>query len=302
MASSSRRSAIEALLLLPVVAGSALGCRGASDDRSPVLVLSSDAPAPQVALDSAAVRLALGSLGQNTLDELADLLDEALTTLEARANPLLMDVLGADHRDRWKASVAWLLPMLNAAREFVRGAWSSSDGLSVRVERPGSARGGRAIPAWGAGRTGEGTDQRARFLAWPVSHARLVRAPDSQTRERLATLLREQVARPEAMTGLVLDHASLAGTRHFDGIERIVRDRRALLARAGGDPTVAGLATLADPGEPRRVASWLDLSVRELLVVPRLSALARDREFGQYVMRVAGGVDPRVFIANRAPG
>lgn len=302
MAWSSRRNAVEALLLLPLVAGATLGCRGTAREHGPVLVLSSSAPAPDEALDAATVKLALGSLAPNALDELVDLLDEGLTALETKANPLLIDVLDGDHRDRWAASVARFLPMLNAAREFVRGAWSSSDGLSVRVERRGDVRGGRTIPAWPAAGAGERTDQRARFLAWPVSYARLLQAPDPLTCERLAGLLREQASRPEAMTGLVLDQASLAGTRRFDELARVVRDRRRLLARAKGDPAVAGLATLVDPGEPRRVAGWLDLSPRELLVVPRLSALARDREFGQYVMRVAGAVDPRVTIANRVPG
>ncbi len=299
MDSSSRRSAIEALLVLPFVAGSELGCRPAPPAAEPVLVVSDGAPAPAGPPDAAAVRLALSSLSGETVAELADLLDETLTALEARGNPLLIDLLGSEHQARWRASAAWLLPVVNAARSFVRGSWAASDGWSVRVERPGTSPGARAIPAWAAGDDGDRTVLRARFLAWPVTRARLLRAPDPQVRAQVAARLSKELPRAETLTGLVLDLAALEGTRRFDALEQLLREKRTLLKRAGGDSIIADLATVGDRNDPRRTATWLDLSARELLVVPRLSALARDREFEQGLMRLAHTVDARVTIVNR---
>ena len=123
--------------------------------------------------------------------------------------------------------------------------------------------------------------ERARFAAWPVSRAIRLGTGGSGERDRVAAKLRESVPSAWSPIALVVD-ADLCARRSEPGelgdLVRLCRARRRLLsAAAAKEPLAASLASLGtEPGGP--LLPWLSLAGGDLLIVPRLGALARPEE------------------------
>lgn len=249
-----------------------------------------------------ALWLVLGSLARETLDATLADVAELLDGVEARELPLGLDLTEAPPKVIAGRLRRALLPSWTSARTLVQGVWSASDrSLSVRLARPGERPNeGITAPAWADGER-SGLAARARFLSWPVSSAVLVDAGTPQYAARLAARLRAEVVRKDALIALVLDGAvqridtNSLGEAELQRRELELRlrrfDERALTKRLGD---AAPLALALRAGLPQGpVPSWIELQPSELLIVPRLSSLARRSRFLSELDRAARDVSPR---------
>jgi hypothetical protein len=307
-ASSSRRSVVSLLVAGVAVASGAafFGLRARAPRpvtaaRGPRLVWST-APrasaAEPVSGDALATAawLVLASLDEaaqrRTLDDVAELLDAA----EAQLNPLalmLSDEPPELIRRRLRTS---LLPAWTAARSLVQPSWNSGDGsLSVRLasqDEPGDT--GSSVDAWSRPAPGTRAAQ-ARFVAWAVSSALLVDAGNAQSAVALSARLRRSAQSPGSRIALVLDSSSLdvdarvLGDAQADYREieaRLLAVPEARLRRGLGSAAALALALRAGLPKPP-LLGWLGLAPRELLVVPRLSAMNQREAFEASVRGLA---------------
>jgi len=137
------------------------------------------------------------------------------------------------------------------------------------------------------------------FAAWAVTSARVVDAATPAGRTRFATLLGERLCDPTSCLGLFVECGHLDRIdrcRAFDTILAVAERSRRLVARSAPsdlDPELRALLEHLPPGEPlSTLKDWLDLGANEVLVVPRLGALARRAAFDDELksLRVAAGL------------
>jgi hypothetical protein len=307
-ASSSRRNVVSLLVAgVAVAAGAAFfglrarAPRPVAAARGPRLVWStapSASAAEPVSGDTLATAawLVLTSLDEaaqrRTLDDVAELLDAA----EAQLNPLAL-VLSEEPPEQIRRRLRTsLLPAWTAARSLVQSKWNSGDGsLSVRLapkDEPGDAE--SSVDAWSQPAPGTRAAQ-ARFVAWAVSSALLVDAGNAQSAVTLAARLRRAARSPGSRIALVLDSPALAVDARLLGEARA--DYREIQARLRavsetrlrrGLGTAAALALALRAGLPKPpLLEWLNLAPRELLVVPRLSAMNQRDAFEASVRALA---------------
>ena len=269
--SNSRRSVVSFLLSAPVTY--ALGCergskKGAADHGPTFSVrnaTAADADAGSRAGD--AVWLALACTGPKWQKQLIVLLQEALAEVEANATPGLVDLFDAEastllHRRRGR-----LLPKLTAARVLVRTSWSDGE-LSVAPAESG-------FRAWKKG--SDKTVRRAQFLIWPVSHALLLRNLPAGAIAGVRDTLADDSDGLGAAIALVItpEIATRRGApSELTRLQKECRRVKRLLNRAAKkNPLASALADLGAATDAP-ILPWWSLRPDDLLLVPRLSALA----------------------------
>jgi hypothetical protein len=218
--------------------------------------------------DEAVMASMILALAPEERARLAELLDNANARWEARANPLLED-LGAGDPDA--ELVAWLAgapAAVSVAMAASRATFCAADGYCAA---PADARG--ACPAGFSPVTGD--DGRARFLAWPFGHALRLRADTAEHARAAADALRVR-ARGRTHIGLV--------------VQSPAADEDDLRARLIRHETLKGVVERRGDGALGGATQRLALDARDVVVIPRLDALAAREELADEVRAAAYGL------------
>jgi hypothetical protein len=165
------------------------------------------------------------------------------------------------------------LPALTAAANLAGAPWEAP-GISVELRATCAAAHCVPLHAASAGPQ-DVLSRRARALAWSLTSAAVVRAP-AQSRPALLRALHAAQLRPASTIALVfsapwgtLEPAAFGPLRH--------QARRALAHLDPSTPARGWLQALASA--PSEWELPIRLAPDEVLVIPRLSAQARPREF-----------------------
>jgi len=224
--------------------------------------------------DSAAraTACALASLTPLERAALASALDELAKRLEARANPLDMDLDDAPPEAEIESAARYLLPAFTAARSLTSGVWLSEDGFAARAVRR-CPDGASCVRLYGDDATTP-EQRRARFLAWPLASAAILRARDGASAERAANGARASLVRTDTRIALIVSGRDLrAGSVDWaelrESAQRVLRS-----SRESAGPGTRALAMLAEPPAHGDLAPFLALADDEVLVVPRMGAIA----------------------------
>jgi hypothetical protein len=227
------------------------------------------------------VALAFGGLPPGEMTRLRDILTDSTDAAIRRAAPELFDLSGSD--DVVAASslrpLARDLPALTAAANVLGSPWVAP-GISVQLGSACAASAARCVSLFGGV---PGADdalvRRGRSLAWALANAAVLRVPAS-SRPALLRSLRELQTRSPGTVAMVFDASR--GTLDVTELDLLHEQARRALAHVPPEaPQRHWLETLA--------AARMDwvlpvaLEADQVLLVPRLSALARLKDFASEV-------------------
>ncbi len=179
---------------------------------------------------------------------LTEALEESISRRESQLNSFVVDLEDSAPDSALKRLGNSAPETFGTAQRLLLSNYCGSDGFCVRVNR-GLCAPDEYLPT---GRERE----RARFLAWPYAHARIVRAEGKPLRQQMATELRKRTR-----VALVLDAAPSSDEAEAKTMNLV--ERRELLRRTANSITESAVFDI--PWSPE---------VDELLVVPTLSAVA----------------------------
>ncbi len=235
---------------------------------------------PRNAIPPGSVALALGGLPPGELTRLRELLEESTDAAVRRAAATLSDRVGLAQDDAAPVPDPLRqalpdLPALTAAANVMGAPWSAP-GLSVKLGPVCDAVASRCVPLFApAVDGGDALVRRGRALAWTLGNAALVHVP-AGSRAALLGSLREAQTWPSGTIALVfgapkgeLDEADLA---------LLHEQARRALAHLAPDALQRPWLDALDAAR----AGWelpVALGGDEVLVIPRLSALARLQDF-----------------------
>jgi len=251
--------------------------------RGPFLSISpgEETNAARGAVPPESIALALGGLPPGEPTRLRDALAQSTDLAVRSAAPMLFD-LGLSDDDAGHAPDPLRralpdLPALTAAANVLGSPWSAP-GLSVRLGPDCAADAApRCVPLFvpAADREPDPLIRRGRALAWALANAALLRASAGAHTALLEALRRAQT-QPSSTIALVfgasrgaVDEAQLESLRD--------QARQALAHLPAEAPQRPWLHALSGAS-----ATWelpIALDAREVLVIPRLSALARLQDF-----------------------
>jgi hypothetical protein len=282
----NRRSGASALARALGLAGlvGMAGCpaRPKAETRGPFLsILQREAATvARGGVPPGSVALALGGLPHEALPRLRERLEESMEAAVRRAAPALYDLedvaddAAAPDPDPLRRALPDLPPLTAAAN--VLGAPWEAPGVSVELGPACQVAASRCVPLFApAFDRGDALIRRGRALVWTLGNAARLRVPAS-SRTGLLRSLRETQTRPASTIALVF--GASRGTLDEAELDLVRQQARRVLAHLA-------------PDTPRR--SWLDALVAaradwelpialdgdEVLVIPRLSALARLQDF-----------------------
>jgi hypothetical protein len=311
MTSRAERRAWDSSSLLGVASSAAIvviavataGGHRPPPQQGPFLVLTTAPPSEDAS--RAAAALALGALSPTRQGTLREQLATLVDRLEARRNPWAVDLDSSPIEAPLSELSASLLPMLTAARALALQR-VSVPGQTGSVEvAPRCPKGVvvRCFPVWPNVRDPDRERERARFAVWPLSNALRLRFESAKVAEQTASRLRGCERLPH--TALVLTAVDLHGRK-----SAAADDMRALAARARTDLVRAGEATemtdllgeIADSSVAGPLLPWLELSDAEVLVVPKLGALAELGAFEREVRQMTSSASRSPRAGNGAWG
>ena len=270
-----------------VAAGVRLG-RSRPVASGPVLVVrvGGDASLPVQRADGEDRAMALAAAAMSSADRrrVLELVDYTTARLEARLSPLGTDFDEGDPVAQLRASLAPFVPSFTASRELERGTWRSSE-LSVRAAASCAdaqlGPGEQCLPLSEDPAGPPGVGAHARFLAWAASHAAIVELGTAERAQRCAAALRSGATQPSSAIALVLldDDFALRPSPDRDAL-RAAASRLGRAMAANGIHDTKDLEAFAKAPIAERVAPWLVLSKSQVVVIPRLSALAQKLPIG----------------------
>ncbi len=280
---SALGGALGLVSLLGLVGVAGCSRRPTAERRGPFLSISAqeEKTVARGAISSGSIALALGGLPPGEVTRLRDALAQSTEAAVHRAAPMLFD-LGLSDDDAGPAADPLRqalpdLPALTAAANVGGAPWSAP-GLSVRLA-PDCATGSdsRCVQLFAptADQEADPLIRRGRALAWTLANAALLRG-SAGSHVALLEALRRAQTRPSSTIALVFDSSRGA----IDEAElELLRDqaRRALAHLPPDAPQRPWLDALS--GAP---ATWelpIAFDAEEVLVIPRLSALARLQDF-----------------------
>ena len=295
------RRAARGVVGLGAVAILAALVRSRSAPRGPVLLVRALAPGASSKLpagdEDRATALAVASSSPSDRAAILELMDYTTARLEARLSPLGTDFGDGEGEpvEQFRRAMAAQMPSFTAARELERGAWHAQD-LAVRVASTceGAEKDETCLSLWSSDDGPTELGRRARFLAWAASRAALVDLGTPESAEACARRLRERTRLDASTIALVLTLDDLA--------LRPVPDRALLetaahklgRAMAANDIREAShLESFARATPTGRVAPWLVVPPTAVVVVPRLSAIARPEDLTQEIESAAAGAPLR---------
>jgi hypothetical protein len=223
--------------------------------------------------------LALGGLPPEEMTRLRRRLEESADAAVRHAAPALFD-LGLDEGEAGPPPDPLRqalpdVPALTAAENLLGAPWNAP-GLSVELGPACEAAASRCMPLFARVMDrGDDVMRRGRALAWTLTNATLLRVSAGAREARLRSLRRSQ-ARPSSTIALVF--GATRGALDETDLE-LLRDeaRRALAHAAPGAPGKRWLEALSVA--PARWQLPITLGTDEVLVVPRLGAMARLHDF-----------------------
>jgi hypothetical protein len=202
--------------------------------------------------------------------EIAEAIAALADQVERKHNPLVED-LDDDARLDVEGLLREELPAMTAAAALVPGRWAAADGsIAVRATSVCSP-GARCFPLKTDRAPSDRVEAQARFLAWPLAHAIVVRA-DPQASPRVLTALRCSAAR--SRIALALGDDDRKGLRPSEALGKLAASAMRLADTESDDPWMRVLRRLRRAGVDDGDLSWLALPAGTVLVVPRLAALA----------------------------
>ncbi len=253
------------------------------DAAAPGELRSAMATVPSALDGAGALPIFAASFDDEQLTQLGVDLNELVDREIARKNPLYVD-LEEDGPDKTK--LGRYLPVATAAQYLAAGRWASADGrvgvIPVKnCDGEGSESAARGAQRRCVGLTDLDEDPlaaRVRFLAWPLANAVVVWGKDAHASAEACRALRKELLVPNSAFGLVLCAPKAEAPEEFRrALTRLGRHRK-LFERY--DPRVARM--LEDSGSG---ASTFELPNEAVIVVPRLSALARRDAFLETIRR-----------------
>jgi hypothetical protein len=229
------------------------------------------------------VTLVLNSLSDAARTELASALGRLATEIRRKRNPLFVPLDEGSARTLAESSLRDLGPALTAAASLSVGRWASSDReMTVRGVRS-CARGAVCVALGGSAATGD-LEARARFLAWPIGFAVVVRSAGPRDAARIATAVRD-ARKIDSRVALVLTSDELHSLRSSPAVVEIARHAAEIAGAGAGETLAPLLAAIADSAQTHDEVPWLSLPRNTILMVPRLGTLATADAF---VGEVAG--------------
>ena len=212
---------------------------------------------------------------------------EALAArLETRSHPLTDDFDDTPVGAALHVELGTALPKLTAARALV--------GIAAADDCAGDA----CVNPWARGGSDEA--RRARYVAWPLSGAALLRFTDAHRAAAAAATLRARAAERDSRIALVVadDGVDPELARELVAVRAAAARAAELLARSGDDERARALLDEVAHATAPTLPSWLALDARELLVVPRLGTIAALDAFAAEV--AAHAPDARFVARPRA--
>ena len=267
-----------------------MGCRSrsASKDRGPWLRIEGKKESePEGLVAWRGLSLAVRALPEEQRGELLDAIREWLATAEMRHDPLRIELEDEPPAPLERVR-SWFLPVWNAATALEARRWALPGGnFQVSVVRDGAPSGGlRTFRAWDPPTEQDSLIVGARFVAWPVTHGRLMDASTLDGLARLKASVGVHLCDPASRIGLLVDRSMLDRSSRcpeLDAIRRLADRARRLASRFGpseSDELARGLLEHVPESEPTTaVRDWLDLGTSEVFVIPRLGALASRAAF-----------------------
>ena len=240
------------------------------------------------------ISLALGGLPPVELPRLREHLIESTDTGLRRAAPELFDLADdATAPDSLRHALPDL-PALTAAANVLGSPWAAP-GISVKLGPVCDAAVSRCVPLFvPADEPADAIARRGRGLAWALANAAALRVA-ANSRSSLLRALREAQPRPSSTLAMVF--GATRGTLDETELDSLRQQaRRALADLASDAPQRPWLEAL---GAAR--AQWelpIALDADEVLVIPRLSALARLQDFASEIER-AGSFE---WVVRPGPG
>ncbi len=234
------------------------------------------APSPAPAPASAAL-LVLNSLSEAGRERLGQALHDLTVSVARRKNPLFVALDDSDERKAVSNLVAQTAPAFTAANTLLSGQWSSPEG--DREVRPVSRCANRNLCVALRVRPQDSAEaKRARFLAWPLGYAIVLKLDVGAKLEQVSAALRTPGSTHIA---LVLSAPECQTLRPSPALSSLQKEaRRALSALSGQQtPLLENLAGLAQARSGKNPMPWLSLPAGTILIVPRLGALATIDQF-----------------------
>jgi hypothetical protein len=256
----------------------------AAERRGPFLsiVAGPETTPPRRPIVPASISLALGGLPREELAHLREHLRESTDTALRRAAPALLDLgegAGEEAATDPLRQALPDLPALTAATNLLGSPWEAP-GISVRLRQTCDAAASRCVPLFAPDADpADALVRRGRALAWALVNAALLRVPAS-SRSVLLRALHAARARPESTIAMVFDAAR--GTLDEAELGLLRREARAALEQIASDAPQRPWLEALDTAQ----GTWalpIELEADQLLVVPRLSALARLQDFASEV-------------------
>ena len=238
----------------------------------PMLSVFDDSSSPAAtAIDPRGVALALGVMRPAARAALRERLTATADDELKRANPLIVDLEGTQTTSRTElaASLRSAVPSVTAALNLLGSPWRAP-GIRVELGDACAPAAKQCVPLFDAGLARD-----AAFASWAWSNAMVIHSSDPDA-------LRARAEQPGSTIALVisassgrLDPGELAALKH--------QAERALPHLEEKSAARHWLEALRDA--PAGWAQPLPLGDGEVLVVPRLSALAKLDEFRDEVSR-----------------
>lgn len=250
---------------------------------------SPHAPEAERAPRAKGAALVLNSLSEEKRRALAQALDRLAAQLESRRNPFFAPLDEGAARAELKALLLEHAPSFNAAEALAAGRWTSAEG-DVTVRLVGRCAAGAACFPLTMGGARSDLENRARFLAWPIGYAILVKARPPADAARVATSMRAARAQ-DSRIALILTSADLHRVRAAPTLTALGRGARRVL-RAGGDRDQLMARLLVSVSDVARAPDdlpWLTMPPGVLVIVPRLGALATADAFAHEVSALLDG-------------
>ena len=244
---------------------------------------------------------ALATLSDPTLVTLGTALDDLALDVALKQNPMVDDLradAGAPEHVL-RAMLETDASRISVARALAAGVWQSGDGeLSVRVvPECEDDRESRCVALWPAPDDHDPEADRARFLAWPLAHAAILRATSGETAQGLARRLRITPvgASSSEAIALVLTRKLDTETREaIDEVRRAASDAFEEVHSTKNAPEK--LPTLLDElAHADEVAlETLPIADDEVLIVPAIHAVGDPASFERAIVGrlKATGSDP----------
>ena len=285
------------------------GCRRAPVDarRTPWLCIDRGVGESEVAARAwRGLALAMRALPEVRSAELVRDVSSWLSRMEAKAHPLMDDL--EDASPLLEGVRAWFLPVWNSACALVddRFRVPGRDWSVVPARLGASGPMAAGWPAWPDATERERDPDRelARFAAWPISQALLVDCVAQRGIVQGARAMQARLLERSSLIGVFVLPAKkpVEPSPEFDEIRALSERARKFATRTQrtiDDPAVAALLAEAPPAElPFALEGWLDLAATEMLVVPRLGALARTAQFAEEVHAALSQSSVRARILN----